>query len=280
MPVGTLSAMDEARGKPENARSFDNVVDAYDRSRPSYPVDAARWLVGGERCEVIELGAGTGKLTERLVALGHTVTATDPSEPMLQRLAQRVPTARPVIAAAEEIPTGSRSVDVVVAAQSFHWFDPARVLPEVARVLKPRGVLALVWNDRDDRIPWVKRLGAIIGDSEQQADPTKTLDDSGLFETVQTTTLRFWQPTSRESLQDLVISRSNVAVLSPAEREPVLRKVDELYDEYGRGHDGMLLPYVTHAFRAVVLPWAHRENTAPQAEPEGVGTDPLLIDFR
>lgn len=272
--------MDEARDKVEKARSFDNVVDAYDRSRPSYPSEAASWLVGADRCAVLELGAGTGKLTEKLVALGHTVTATDPSEPMLRRLAERVPAAHLVLAAAEDIPTASRSVDVVVAAQSFHWFDSARVLPEVARVLKPRGALALVWNARDDRIPWVKRLGAIIGEAGHESDPTQTLDDSGLFETVKTATFRFWQPTSRQSLQELVISRSNVAVLSPAEREPVLRKVDELYDEYGRGHDGMLLPYVTRTFRAVVLPWAHREDATPKPQPEGIGTDPLLIDFR
>jgi len=275
------------------ARSFDQVVDAYDRARPSYPLEAARWLTGPREACVLELGAGTGKLTEQLVSLGHTVTATDPSMPMLRRLTERVPRARPVLATAESIPVGSRSVDLVVAAQAFHWFETETVLAEVARVLRPRGVLGLVWNSRDERVPWVRRLGTIIGESEHETDPTHALDDTGLFETVTSSTFRFWQQTSRESLRELVLSRSNVAVLSAPEREPVLRKVDELYDEYGRGHDGMLLPYLTHAYRTVVLPWAVREKSdsypasqpspaKASTEPEGpddMGTESLLIDF-
>lgn len=275
--------MDEPRSNPEHARSFDHVVDAYDSGRPSYPLEAARWLIGRRPATVLELGAGTGKLTEQLVTLGHTVTATDPSEPMLRRLSERVPGARPVLAAAEDIPARSRSVDVVVAAQSFHWFDHARVLPEVARVLKPRGTLALAWNVRDDRIPWVRRLAAIIGDTGHDplgTDPTRLLDDSGLFETVEKSTFRFWQPTSRQSLQGLATSRSNLAVLSELEREPVLRKVDTLYEEYGRGHDGMLMPYVTHTYRAAVLPWAHREEALPEAPVDEMSSDSLFIDFR
>lgn len=275
--------MDEPRINSEHARSFDHVVDAYDSGRPSYPLEAVRWLTGTGVATVIELGAGTGKLTEQLVALGHAVTATDPSEPMLRRLAARVPDARSVIAPAECIPVRSRSVDVVVAAQSFHWFDHTRALPEVARVLRPRGRFALVWNDRDDRIPWVRRLGVIIGDAghgQIAGDPTKLLDDSGLFETVEKATFRFWQPTSRQSLQELVISRSNVAVLPAKEQKPLLRRVDDLYEEYGRGHDGMLMPYVTRVYRAAVLPWAHRESARTKAPVEDISTDSLLVDFR
>lgn len=270
----------------ERARSFDLVVDAYDRGRPSYPEDAARWLVDRQHAHVLEVGAGTGKLTEQLVALGHTVTATDPSESMLLRLGERVPQARAVRGAAERIPVAARSADAVVAAASFHWFETDQVLPEIARVLDSGGSLGLVWNVLDERIPWVRRLAAIIGEHTGGGpDPVQVIDDSGLFETVQTATFRFWQPLTRQSLQELVLSRSNVAVMSQEEREPVLRKVDELYDEYGRGHDGMLLPYVTHAYRAVVLPWAAREHddsgaSASADRPDDLGTDSLLIDFR
>jgi hypothetical protein len=114
-----------------------------------------------------------------------------------------------------------------------------------------------------------------------------------MFETVERTTFRFWQPMSRESLRDLVVSRSNVAVMSDFERERVLRKVDELYAEYGRGPDGMLLPYVTTVCRAGVLPWAlppepaegHAEKhaageTAAGDLPDSSDDDSLLIDFR
>jgi SAM-dependent methyltransferase len=260
------------------ARSFGGVVDAYDRGRPSYPRDGVQWLVGPVPGRVLELGAGTGKLTEQLVGLGHSVVATDPLEPMLRRLALRVPAARPVLGVAEEIPLASRSVDAVVAAQAFHWFDHDKALPEVARVLRPGGVLAIVWNLRDERIPWVRKLGDVIGDSERAVDPNQVIDQSGLFGTVERSSFRFWQPMTRQSLRDMVASRSNVALMTALDRDRVLRKADELYDDYGRGADGMLLPYVTRTFRTTVL---LRTDADPQAAAAAeMDTDALLIDFR
>ncbi|MDQ3616351.1 MAG: class I SAM-dependent methyltransferase [Actinomycetota bacterium] len=285
--------MDEPISRPGASGSFEAGAEAYDRARPTYPAEAAKWLVERAQARVLELGAGTGKLTEQLIALGHTVVASEPSEPMLRRLSQRLPQAHAVLAAAERLPAASRSVDAVVAAQSFHWFDQDRMLPEAARVLRSRGTLGLVWNVRDERVPWVRRLGTIIAESSLDApDPRQSLDDSGLFETVQRATFRFWQPMTRVSLRELVLSRSAVAMMPPAEQEPLLAKVDELYDGYGRGHDGMLLPYLTHAYRAVVLPWAAREpetrttgssagvSPGQPAEPDALGTDFLLVDFR
>jgi hypothetical protein len=149
-----------------------------------------------------------------------------------------------------------------------------------------------VWNSRDERIPWVKRLGRIIGTAHQANDPSDVIDGTGMFESVERTSFRFWQPLSRESLRDLVVSRSHVAVMSDFERERVLRKVDELYAEYGRGADGMLLPYVTTACRTAVLPWAlppepveepADRGTLPAGEADRPGLsddDALLIDFR
>ncbi|HSE09144.1 MAG TPA: class I SAM-dependent methyltransferase [Nocardioidaceae bacterium] len=286
------------------ARSFDLVADAYDRARPSYPQAAVAWLLDGVpppaddhahhpdhargAVEVLELGAGTGKLTEQLLARGCTVTATDPSEAMLSRLGVRAPGARVLAGAAEQIPVARRSADLVVAAQAAHWFDLDRTLPEIARVLRPGGRMAVVWNARDERIPWVKRLGRIIGTADQPNDPTAAIDETGMFEAVERATFRFWQPLSRESLRDLVASRSHVAVMPDFERERVLRRVDELYAEYGRGPDGLLLPYVTTACRTHLLPWAlppepvaQPAAQAPLVDPPGLGDDDsLLIDFR
>lgn len=274
--------MDEPPDSPRDtdpAHVFGRVADAYDRARPSYPVEAAQWLTGQAPTRVLELGAGSGKLTEQLVALGHQVFATDPSGYMLHKLTARAPAAVVALTTAERLPVAARAVDRVVAGQAFHWFDVERVLPEIARVLRPGGVLALVWNERDERIPWVKRLGTVIGDQEQETDPTGPINASGLFEQVETATFRFWQPLDQGSLRDLVRSRSNVAVLSEPEQVAVLAKVDELYDGYGRGADGMLLPYVTRCFRATVRPQPPAEGGSVTVGPDEVDTDSLLIDF-
>jgi SAM-dependent methyltransferase len=272
------------RGRPVPALSFGGVADAYDRARPTYPTEAATWLAGERPTRVLELGAGTGKLTATLLAIGHDVVATDPSEQMLTRLARKVPGARVAQASAEQVPLADRTVDVVVSAQAFHWFDLSLALPEIARVLRPGGQLSLAWNVRDERIPWVKRLGALIGTPEQLSDPTDALVSSRLFGFVESATFRFWQPLNRDSLRDLVASRSNVAVMPEIERGRVLSKVDDLYTEYGRGVDGMLLPYVTRCFKTVVRPHTSAappsgRGSAPGGPDDGTDTDALLIDF-
>lgn len=239
---------------PDRARSFASVADAYDRARPSYPREAVEWLTGRVPATVVELGAGTGKLTDRLVELGHDVLATDPLDEMLAHLRARHPDLRVVNAPAEAIPAATRSVDTVVAAQAFHWFDAEAALREAARVLKPEGRIALAWNERDERIPWVRRLGRLIGSQEQEVDPTDVLVASKLFGYVEEETFRFWQPLRRAQLRDLALSRSNVAVMDPMAQDRLLRKVDELFDEYQTGPDGLLLPYRTLCFRAVVRP--------------------------
>jgi SAM-dependent methyltransferase len=267
--------------RPVPALSFAAVADAYARARPTYPRDAASWLVGADHAHVLEVGAGTGLLTEQLTALGHRVLATDPLEEMLHHLVTRLPGTPAVLATAERIPLRARSVDAVIGAQAFHWFDLDRALPEIARVLRPGGHLGLVWNLRDERIPWVKRLGTLIGTQEQENDPTNALLASHLFGYVETRSFRFWQPLNRARLHDLVLSRSNVAMMSEPERERVLRKVDGLYADYGRGHDGMLLPYVTHCYKAVVrAPALLDRRTGPAPGGDGGDADSLLIDFQ
>ncbi|MFC7496851.1 MULTISPECIES: class I SAM-dependent methyltransferase [unclassified Nocardioides] len=275
--------------QPDRALSFGSVADAYDRGRPTYPGEAAAWLAGPEPVVVLEVGAGTGKLTEALLALGHEVHATDPDDAMLSRLRKRLPDVPTSVASAEELPAADASYDVVVAGQAFHWFDPERALPEIARVLKPGGRLALVWNERDERIPWVKRLGAIIGSAERGTDPTETIADSGHFGEVERESFKHWQVIDRDSVQDLVISRSNVAVLDDDARRAKLAEVLAFYDDYGRGMDGMQLPYVTSCFRATVADRptsATAETTAAEGAPTTTGGDPagtddvLLIDFR
>ena len=271
---------------PEPARSFGGVAEAYDRGRPTYPREAAVWLTSAQPLSVLELGAGTGKLTEQLVALGHDVHATDPDPQMLAMLEKNLPAVRVSQAPAEEIPAGDASYDVVVSAQAFHWFDLDRALPEIARVLKPRGRLSLVWNQRDERIPWVKRLGTIIGTQDQLRDPDEKLVESQLFGEVEEASFKFWQVVDRDSIRDLVRSRSNVAVLSAAQQDAKLAEVLAFYDDFGRGMDGMQLPYAARCFRAQVLdrvtPTLTDRRSPEDTEgvvSDGTSTDMLLIDF-
>ena len=269
------------------ARSFGAVADAYDRGRPSYPPDAAVWLTSAEPIAVLELGAGTGKLTERLVALGHDVHATDPDPAMLEILKARLPGVRTAEAVAEEIPGPDNAYDVVVGAQCFHWFDVDRAIPEIVRVLKPGGSLSLTWNERDERIPWVKRLGRIIGTQEQDVDPTEVLKKTLRFLHVEAEAFKNWQTVDRSSIQDLVRSRSNIAVLDDTARAEKLEELLSFYDEFGRGMDGMKLPYVTRCFRAKVVKTRAEEESAATADPDAPTEPPtdddsgtLLIDFR
>jgi SAM-dependent methyltransferase len=230
--------------------AFADVAGAYERGRPGYPSEAVRWLVGGKPCDVVDLGAGTGKLTRELVALGHHVIAVEPLDEMRAQLEIAVPGVRASAGNAEKIPLPDAAADVITSAQAFHWFDHSRALPEIARVLRPGGRIALVWNSRDDRDPWMARLSEIIGnESIQDADVVPVLDASGLFGAVERAEFSFEQTLERDGLLDLVLSRSYLAKLTPAERKPVLEAVGRLYAETA-SPDGVRLAYVTECFRA------------------------------
>jgi ubiquinone/menaquinone biosynthesis C-methylase UbiE len=257
---------------PAPERSFGPVAEAYDRARPSYPEDAVAWMTGQGRSVVLELGAGTGKLTELLHSQGHEVIATDPLTEMLDRLVQRVHV-QTVAATAERIPLRSRSVDLVVCGQSFHWFDHELALPEIARVLRPGGVLALAWNTYDEAIPWVRRLKQLISPERASQDQDAfPLMETPYFGFVDKKQFRNWSTHTASSLADLARSVSHVATMSETDRAGVLAKVDELYAGYGRGHDGMQLAYVTRCYRAVVR---HQElPPEPPPPPRGAATAP------
>jgi len=233
--------------------AFADVAGAYERGRPGYPDEAVRWLVGGDPRDVVDVGAGTGKLTRSLVALGHRVVAVEPLDEMRAELVAAVPVVRALAGSAEAIPVADASADVVTSAQAFHWFDHARALPEISRVLRPGGRLALVWNSRDDRDPWMARLSAIIGNETiEETDVVSVLDASNRFGPVERASFVFEQVLDRDGLLDLVLSRSYLAKLAPPDRQPVLDAVGALYDET-TGSDSARLAYVTECFRAARL---------------------------
>ena len=235
--------------RAERAASFARVADAYERARPGYPADAVLWLAGETPRDVVDLGAGTGKLTRSLAALGHHVVAVEPLAEMLDRLRAAVPGATAVVGSAESMPLPDASVDVVACAQAFHWFDPGPALAEMARVLRPGGRIALVWNVRDERVPWVDEMSdAMVGRTGVDRH-SGAIEQSGLYGEVERARFEHSQDVDREALRELVLSRSYCAVLPEEERAPILARVDALFDAYAR--DGVLtLPYVVECFRA------------------------------
>ena len=241
---------ESARGP---ASSFALVAEAYERGRPEYPEDAVRWLVGDEPLDVVDLGAGTGKLTRALVALGHRVTAIEPLPEMLEQLVTTAPGAFDLLGSAEVIPLPDASADVVTSAQAFHWFDHAVALPEIARVLRPHGRLALVWNTRDDREPWVAELSRTLGvERVTRGDAEEPIAASGLFGAVEKATFEWAQRLEGATLRDLVLSRSYVAIKPPDEQERILADVDRLFAEHTK-EGGLELPYVAECYRATKL---------------------------
>jgi len=253
------------------ALAYGTAAAAYDRGRPGYPREAVEWLLGSRPLSVLELGAGTGKLTELMVELGHDVFATDPDDRMLDVLSARLPEVRATVGSAEQIPVPDRSYDVVVAGQAFHWFDPETALPEIARVLRPEGRIALLWNIRDERIPWVRRLGRLLGTHDSTTEGlVDAVDESAMFSAIDTREFRHWHVVDRETVQDLALSSSTIASLEPVEREAKVAEVLDFYDDYGRGMDGMQLPYSAVGYRATLLPHAVVPVTP---EPEEVAVE-------
>jgi SAM-dependent methyltransferase len=255
------------------ARSFGAVAAAYDAGRPTFPADALTWILGPGRLQILDLGAGTGKLSKVAASLGHDVVAVDPSEEMLA-LCRHVPGVDTMVGAAESIPLAHASVDAVLVGQAFHWFEHARALPEIARVLRPQGVLGLLWNHHDTVVPWVRRLHrAIIGEDflagNDEFDPMPILLQSDLFSMVETARFRHWHDLDRNGLRQLAQSHSRVAVLTESRRESVLEQIDAIYDSTARPPEPLRVPYFTNCYRTRPSDLANYRRTvdAPLAPP-------------
>jgi SAM-dependent methyltransferase len=235
-----------------HASSFGPAAEIYERGRPSYPAAALDWLLPPGRPRVVDLGAGTGKLTRLIRDRGLEVTAVDPSEGMLAELARRVPGVPALTGSAENLALPAASADCVLVAQAWHWVDPGRAAPEIARVLTPGGRLGLLWNLRDEREDWVRRLGEIIGSPESKRD-TRI---GPPFGPVEVTRFAWSQTLGLARLLDLVASRSYVILKTPAEREALLGDVRELAATHPdlAGRTAFTLPYVTECARASLPP--------------------------
>jgi SAM-dependent methyltransferase len=238
------------------AVSFGAVADAYERGRPPYPAEAIDWLLPAGAAHVLDLGAGTGKLTRQLAGRGLDVTAVEPSEGMREQLRRVVPGVRALAGSAERIPLPGHSVDAVLVAQAWHWVDPVVAVPEVARVLQPGGLLGLLWNIRDERADWVAELGAALRRSDGPQSASNTVSSAPLvgppLGPVERHDVEWVHHISPDALIDMVASRSYVITLPGADRAALLSEVRLLIQAHPAlaGADEIALPYVTRCWRA------------------------------
>ncbi len=236
----------------QRSLSFGEEAAAYERGRPSYPPEAIDWLLPPGAQRVLDLGAGTGKLTVRLVERGLDVVAVDPIPEMLEVLSRSLPQTPALLGTAEEIPLPDNSVDAVVVAQAWHWFDVQRATAEIARVLRPGGRLGLVWNTRDERMGWVKDLGNIIGHEHDPLNDEVTLPAT--FTDLERTRVEWTSYLTPQALIDLVASRSYCITSPAAVRTQTLDEVRELLRTHPAlaNSNGLALPYITVGIRATL----------------------------
>ncbi|WP_138759761.1 class I SAM-dependent methyltransferase [Modestobacter altitudinis] len=242
------------QGWQERRTSFGSVAADYAALRPGYPADAVGFLLGDRPLRVLDLGAGTGLLTDVLLAAGHEVVAVDLSEPMLEQLRTRLPQVEAVGGGAESIPLPGADVDAVVAGQAAHWFDPAPAAAELRRVLRPGGVVGFVWNTRDERVPWVRALGELLAGEARDHEADQGVVDrfaAALPATVEVFDSGTVQHVTPEQVVRGIGTRSYVATMDDADRDRFLGAVRELVATHPdtRGRDELELPYTTRAHR-------------------------------
>jgi SAM-dependent methyltransferase len=211
------------------AGAFGAGADAYVRGRPGYPEAALRACLPAAPRRVLDLAAGTGKLTQGLLARGLDVVAVEP----LTEMRARIDTCAEILdGRAEAIPLPAGSVDAVLIGQAFHWFDRDRALAEIVRVLRPGGTVGLLWNLLDDRVPWVAEIAALIAAEDRHTTLAQTVTPpwsgvAGLDDPV-AVVIDHEQPADADVLVANIASRSPVILTPEAERADLLARVRAL----------------------------------------------------
>ncbi len=230
--------------------------ESYEQGRPGYPADLVEKLLGvlevGERSRLLDVGAGSGKLTRQVVGRVAWLGAVEPVSEMREELRRRVPEAMPMAGVAEALPVAAAAIDAVLCAQTFHWLDGERALVECARVLRPGGGLGLIWNTKDTSVGWVAEVEALVDDIH---GPTTTpryktgrwrdvFGRSSGWQLLQTASGTHEHATTRDDVVARVLSSSAVGALDPPTRAQVADDVRQILDRHGlQGYFGF--PYLT-----------------------------------
>lgn len=228
------------------ARSFGAAARDYQRGRPGYPLDAVRWCLPDAAGRVLDLAAGTGKLTEGLLALDLDVVAVEP----LDEMRALIPSAaRSIAGTAEDIPLDDAYVDAVLVGQAFHWFRAAEAVAEIVRVLRPGGTIGMLWNYYDDTVPWVAEVAEAMRSEARASRFEREIPPYADVPELTPAEGRRFRHSREHDLQSLladVSSTSAIIVMSPEERAQVLAQVRSAAPA-----GTFTLPYVCQAWRGV-----------------------------
>ena len=234
------------------AATFLSIGAEYDRVRPGFPDEIAAAVAPVPVGKALDLAAGTGNFTERLVTRAREVIAVEPSESMLLELRRKLPEVLALIGAAEAIPLPDASCDLVTVAQAFHWFDPELASREIRRVLAPGGRLALVWNGPDPGCEWDSAAHAIAHppkDGESEASGALPALEVTGFTQIRTVRVAWVEEISRRDYLDRWLTVSTFLAADIPTRTEMLRQVEAALDAHPdtRGADVLRLTHLTDA---------------------------------
>src|SRR2546421_1005746 len=248
---------------PRAERAFGSEADAYERHRPGWPADGVSWalrhLALGADAEVVDLAAGTGKLTRELIPMVRRVIAVEPSADMRRALAALVPDAEVLDGTAEALPLPDASVDAIFAAEAFHWFATREAVREIARVVRPGGGLGLMWNMHDfGREHWHTEVFAALGEvgapaagqlGRHELERWGDAFEGAPFDCFEEFTVAHEQHTDAPGLVGHVLTWSHLRVLDQAEQEELRRKLLSALERAHVGPD-VAIPYCTRVYCA------------------------------